>query len=167
RVPRAGLLHGDGPGRRRRRRPRRATGSRAARGSARRSARAAAQAWCDRSGRQQRVRTESESAERLMSTNHLPPLYPTHRDARLPEAEFRKPGAVYRGTPFWAWNNRLERSQLLRQIGQFQEMGYGGFNLHARTGLQTPYLGEAFLNEIRACTLESKVRMSTSHHYSH
>lgn len=93
-----------------------------------------------------------------MSTNHLPPLYPTHRDARLPEAEFRKPGAVYRGTPFWAWNNRLERSQLLRQIGQFQEMGYGGFHLHARTGLQTPYLGDAFLNEIRACTQEAKRR---------
>ncbi len=87
-----------------------------------------------------------------------PPLYPNHNDIRLPEGEFRRPGAVYRGTPFWAWNGRLERSQLFRQIGQFAQMGFGGFHLHARTGLQTPYLGEAFMAEIRACTAEAKRR---------
>lgn len=85
-------------------------------------------------------------------------LYPANRSRRLREALFRHPTAGYRGTPFWAWNSRLDRAQLFRQIAQFQRMGFGGFHLHARTGLQTPYLGDAFLQRVRACTVEAKRR---------
>ncbi|HWL17826.1 MAG TPA: hypothetical protein VNR00_19605, partial [Opitutus sp.] len=52
-------------------------------------------------------------------------LYPANRSPRLPESLFRQPTAVYRGTPFWAWNSRLDRAQLFRQIAQFQRMGFG------------------------------------------
>lgn len=85
-------------------------------------------------------------------------LYPTHRRKNLPEAVFRQPTAEYRGTPFWAWNDRLDAARLRRQIGQFEEMGYGGFHMHARTGLATPYMGEEFLQRVRECTDEAKRR---------
>jgi hypothetical protein len=85
-------------------------------------------------------------------------LYPSHADPVLSEKLFRRPTAAYRGTPFWAWNCRLDRDQLLRQIGQFQEMGYGGFHMHARTGLDTEYLGKEFLALIEACTSDAKQR---------
>lgn len=85
-------------------------------------------------------------------------LYPTHRQRRLPESVFRRPSAEYRGTPFWAWNGELKTARLRRQIGQFAQMGYGGFHLHARTGLSTPYLGDAFMARVRECTDEAKRR---------
>lgn len=85
-------------------------------------------------------------------------LYPANRQRRLSESLFRQPTAVYRATPFWAWNSRLDRAQLFRQIAQFQRMGFGGFHVHARTGLQTPYLSDEFLALVRACTDEAKRR---------
>ena len=58
------------------------------------------------------------------------------------EQEFHNPSAAYRGKPFWAWNGKLEEQELLRQIDVLHEMGFGGFFMHSRTGLQTEYLGE-------------------------
>jgi hypothetical protein len=40
----------------------------------------------------------------------------------------------------------------LRQIDQFKRMGFGGFHIHSRTGLASEYLGDDFLNAVRACT---------------
>lgn len=81
-----------------------------------------------------------------------PSLYPRNAPARLDEALFRQPTAEYRGTPFWSWNNRLDVAQLLRQIDCFRQMGFGGFHIHSRTGLDTEYLGEAFMAAVVACT---------------
>jgi len=53
--------------------------------------------------------------------------------------EFRSPPAVHRGAPFWAWNARLNKDRLCRQIEWFHEMGLGGFFMHPRTGLDTEY----------------------------
>ena len=64
---------------------------------------------------------------------------------------FTNPGAIYRGAPFWSWNNKLDKDQLLRQIGYFKEMGIGGFHIHPRTGLDTEYLGEEFMSMVKAC----------------
>ena len=30
-------------------------------------------------------------------------------------------------------------------------MGFGGFHMHPRTGLATPYLGDEFMDAVRAC----------------
>src|SRR5258708_4896737 len=79
-------------------------------------------------------------------------LYPKNRRSRLDEKLFRTPSAEYGGTPFWSWNNRLNRAQLFRQIKIFERMGFGGFHMHARTGLDQPYLGDEFLEMVRACT---------------
>lgn len=53
--------------------------------------------------------------------------------------------------PFWAWNTKLDRDTILKQIDVFREMGMGGFTMHCRTGLNTPYLGEEFLDVVKAC----------------
>ena len=54
--------------------------------------------------------------------------------------EFKNPGAALRAKPFWAWNGKLERGELLRQIDIMRDMGFGGFFMHSRTGLDTKYL---------------------------
>lgn len=69
---------------------------------------------------------------------------------------FFKPGAAYRGKPFWAWNGKLEREELLRQVGVFKEMGFGGFFMHARTGLVTEYLGQEWFDLTNACADEAQ-----------
>ncbi len=70
---------------------------------------------------------------------------PLHRD------DFTNPGAEYRATPFWAWNAKLSREELLWQIEQFKKMGFGGFHMHVRTGMATEYLSDAYMQLIRAC----------------
>lgn len=67
------------------------------------------------------------------------------------EELFRAPGALYRDTPFWAWNCKLDREQIRRQIAAFHEMGMGGFHMHARTGLATAYLEPEFMEMVREC----------------
>ena len=69
---------------------------------------------------------------------------------------FQNPGSYYRGAPFWAWNTKLDRDRLKRQIGYFREMGMGGFHMHSRTGLDTPYMEEEFLSMVEFCVQEAK-----------
>ena len=40
---------------------------------------------------------------------------------------FVSPGSCYRGKPFWAWNGKLEKDELIRQIHVMKKMGFGGF----------------------------------------
>jgi hypothetical protein len=70
-------------------------------------------------------------------------------------AIFRNPPARFRGAPFWAWNDRLDIDQLLRQIHAFHAMGFGGFNMHPRTGLATEYLGDDYFRAVKACVDEA------------
>src|SRR5271170_4769687 len=42
---------------------------------------------------------------------------------------FKNPTSEYRGCPFWAWNSKLDKVQLLRQIDYFKAMGMGGFHV--------------------------------------
>ena len=79
-------------------------------------------------------------------------LYPRNHSRELDLELFRSPTAEYRGAPFWSWNTRLVVPQLLRQVEQLKEMGFGGFHMHSRTGLRSQYLGEEFMAAVRACT---------------
>lgn len=65
--------------------------------------------------------------------------------------KFRSPSAEYRGKPFWSWNGKLEKDELLRQLNIIREMGFGGFFMHSRTGLATEYLGDEWFELINAC----------------
>lgn len=76
-------------------------------------------------------------------------LYKKNTENRLSEELFRNPTSEYRGTPFWAWNSKLEKDELCRQIDIFKEMGFGGFHMHVRTGLANEYLSEEYMQLIR------------------
>ncbi len=70
--------------------------------------------------------------------------------------DFLSPGSAYRGKPFWAWNGELEPEELRRQIRILKRMGLGGFFMHSRVGLATPYLSEEWFDCIAACVDEAK-----------
>ena len=65
--------------------------------------------------------------------------------------DFAHPPAAYRGKPFWSWNGKLDRAELLRQVQVAAEMGMGGVFMHSRTGLETPYLGPEWFELTRLC----------------
>lgn len=64
--------------------------------------------------------------------------------------------AAYRPIPFWSWNDELEPERLRDQIRWMHKCGIGGFFMHARGGLKTPYLGEEWMQCIEACCDEAK-----------
>jgi len=70
--------------------------------------------------------------------------------------DFAGPGPEYRGKPFWAWNGKLEKDELIRQVHIIKEMGWGGFFMHSRTGLATEYLGDEWFEMINACADEAE-----------
>ena len=83
-------------------------------------------------------------------------LYNKSKEPIFSPELFKDPSAEYRSTPFWAWNANLDRAELARQIDTFCEMGFGGFHMHVRQGLESEYLGEDFLDAIRFCTEYAK-----------
>ncbi|MBO5326978.1 MAG: hypothetical protein J6A84_02525 [Clostridia bacterium] len=84
-------------------------------------------------------------------------LYEENKKQRkLDKKLFQNPTAEYRGTPFWGWNCDLDKEELLRQIGIFKEMGFGGFHMHCRAGMSTTYLSDEFMDLVRACVDEAK-----------
>ncbi len=72
-------------------------------------------------------------------------------DARGTRADdtFRDPPAEFRSLPFWAWNARLDNEEIATQIRSMKERGMGGFFMHSRDGLETPYMGEAWVDAVR------------------
>ncbi len=64
---------------------------------------------------------------------------------------FENPAARYRGTPFWAWNGKLNEKMLEELINCFKEMGFGGFHIHPRAGLDEQYLGEKYMRLVEYC----------------
>lgn len=73
-------------------------------------------------------------------------------------SKFKNPGNEYRGKPFWSWNGELDREEMLRQIDVFEQMGFGGFFMHSRTGLITEYLGDEWFELTKACAEEAQKR---------
>ncbi|MFH1761792.1 MAG: hypothetical protein ABIA63_11905, partial [bacterium] len=69
---------------------------------------------------------------------------------------FKNPPAKFRGKPFWAWNGKLDKSELSRQILVMKKMGLGGFFMHSRTGLVTPYLSKEWFACIDLCIKDAK-----------
>ena len=73
-------------------------------------------------------------------------------DAQL----FRNTPKQYRPAPFWSWNDDLQPDELRRQVRDMQEKGYGGYFMHARAGLDTEYLSEAWMRCVAACLDEGQ-----------
>jgi hypothetical protein len=70
--------------------------------------------------------------------------------------DFDRPGAEFRGAPFWAWNGALDPDELRRQIRLMKTMGLGGFFMHSRVGLATPYLSDEWFRCVDACVDEAR-----------
>ncbi len=62
----------------------------------------------------------------------------------------------YKPIPFWSWNDKLEKNELIRQIRWMKEVGFGGFFMHARGGLDTEYLSEEWFDCVKACCKEAQ-----------
>lgn len=77
---------------------------------------------------------------------------------KFDERQFMVPTSEYRGAPFWAWNCKLKKELLLKEIEEIKDMGMGGVHIHCRVGLDTPYLGEEFFENVEACKEKLKKR---------
>lgn len=83
-------------------------------------------------------------------------LYRKKSDTVLSEELFKNPTSEYRGAPFWAWNCKMNKEMLTEQIEILKEMGFGGFHMHSRTGMDHEYLGEEFMGLVSACVEKAK-----------
>ena len=83
-------------------------------------------------------------------------LYDKNKNEQLSPELFEQPTKEYRGTPFWSWNGEMEEEECVRQAHIFREMGFGGYHMHPRSGLVTPYLGEKFMSCVKACVADAK-----------
>ena len=62
----------------------------------------------------------------------------------------------YRSAPFWGWNADLRADRLLQQLEEMKRQGIGGFFIHSREGLETPYLSEAWMDLVKYSVEEAK-----------
>ncbi|MFZ4777899.1 MAG: hypothetical protein ACOYM3_21225 [Terrimicrobiaceae bacterium] len=70
--------------------------------------------------------------------------------------KFRNPDREFRSKPFWSWNGELKARELVRQVRVLKRMGFGGFFMHARVGLDTPYLKRKWFDAIKTSVREAK-----------
>ncbi|MCI9335953.1 MAG: hypothetical protein HFH93_00190 [Lachnospiraceae bacterium] len=73
-------------------------------------------------------------------------LYPRKGEKTLDPELFRNPSSEYRGTPFWAWNCKVTKKQIAEQTDDLRAMGMGGAHIHSRSGMNIPFMSEAFLD---------------------
>ncbi len=59
--------------------------------------------------------------------------------------QFANPDNRFRFAPFWFLNHELTEAETRWQVREMNSHGVGGFILHARHGLITPYLGEEWM----------------------
>jgi len=62
----------------------------------------------------------------------------------------------YGSIPFWSWNDKLTKEDLIRQIHDMKRLNMKGFFMHARSGLETEYLSDEWYDCINACIEEAK-----------
>lgn len=80
----------------------------------------------------------------------------------MKQAEFKNTPKEYAVTPFWGWNDDLQEEEVVRQVGEFNRAGWGGFFIHARDGMVTPFLGKKWMSCIKAAAGEaSKLGIDT------
>ncbi len=83
-------------------------------------------------------------------------LYSKNNTKTLDMALFENPTSEYRAAPFWAWNCELTPELLKKEIDYMKEMGFGGYHIHPRVGLATPYLKKDFMELVRVCLEKGK-----------
>ncbi len=71
---------------------------------------------------------------------------------------FRRPGSEWRGAPFWSWNDDLDPLEIRWQVREMKRGGLGGFFMHSRSGLITPYMGERWMECVAAAVDEARAQ---------
>jgi hypothetical protein len=84
-------------------------------------------------------------------------LYSTRFEAL--KAQFLDPPAEFSPIPFWFWNDKLSREELIRQIHDFHAKEVDGFVIHPRMGLPRamPYLSESYMDLVEAAVTEASM----------
>lgn len=62
--------------------------------------------------------------------------------------DFKDVPKKYRPVPFWSWNEKLDVDETQHQINMMNDVGIGGFFMHARGGLQTEYMGKDWFDNV-------------------
>lgn len=70
--------------------------------------------------------------------------------------DFKNCDNQYRSAPFWSWNDELDKEELIHQIHEMHKQGMGGFFMHPRGGLVDKYLGDSFMEAVKACVEEAE-----------
>ena len=70
--------------------------------------------------------------------------------------DFKHVPKKYRPIPFWSWNEKLDAEETREQIRMMEAAGIGGFFMHARGGLQTPYMEEEWFENVTASVEEAE-----------
>ncbi len=92
-------------------------------------------------------------------------LYPKKSTPKLDMALFKNPTKEYRAAPFWSWNCELKKDVLEKQIEVMKKMGFGGYYMHTRVGMATPYLSDEFMSLVGACIEKGKQEDMNSYLY--
>ncbi len=71
---------------------------------------------------------------------------------------WKDPGNIFTPIPFWFWNDKLNKEELIRQINDFHQKGVDGFVIHPRLGLETEYLSDEFFDMVEVCLEEAEHR---------
>ena len=83
----------------------------------------------------------------------LPQPWP---DVAVDLATFRDPPREYGILPFWFLNGELEPDEMRFQLAELRDKGMPGIILHGRFGLETPYIGETYLERIALAVAEGE-----------
>ncbi len=68
----------------------------------------------------------------------------------------KNPPNKYRPAPFWSWNERLDTRETACQVHEMNDVGIGGYFMHARGGLQTEYMSDEWFDNVKATLREGK-----------
>jgi Glycosyl hydrolase 2 galactose-binding domain-like/alpha-L-rhamnosidase len=69
---------------------------------------------------------------------------------------FQDPPRKYSPEPFWFWNGKMEGEKVAEQVRQMVDQHVFGAFLHARDGLETPYLSEEWWQAVGGGVAEAR-----------
>lgn len=68
----------------------------------------------------------------------------------------KNPPNKYRPAPFWSWNEKLDINETTAQVREMNQVGIGGYFMHARGGLQTEYMSDEWFDNVKATLKQGK-----------
>lgn len=75
---------------------------------------------------------------------------------KIEQKYFEEPPVEFRPVPFWGLTKTLKEEELLGQIEEMKRKGWGGFFMHARYPLETPYLADEYMHLMNECVKKAE-----------